>query len=246
MPNFWKIVNQVIDEADVLLLLLDARLIEETRNREIEDKIKRQEKPLIYVITKSDLVDKEQAERDSKKLFPSVFISAKEHQGTNKLREKILVEAKRLRIELVTVGVLGYPNVGKSSLINALKGKKAARTSILAGYTKGVQKVKAGKRILLLDTPGVIPYKEKDHFKHALIGTLDFTRIQEPDMIVLRLLEKFPGKVEKFYGVEQQEDLEEIIEEIAIKKNILIKGGKPDLIRTAIMILKDWQKGEIN
>ena len=245
--NFWKVVNKVIDEADILLLLLDARLVEKTRNKEIEDKVKKAGKTLIFVVTKSDLVEKTDAEKYKKQLKPCVFVSAIKHHGTTMLRERILIEASKAKIpyKMIKVGVLGYPNVGKSTLINALSGRKAARTSIISGYTTGVQKVKADNRIMLLDTPGVIPYMEKDQTKHAAIGTEDFTKIKDPDMTVMKMMEKFPGKIESFYGVEQLEDKEEVIIRIAKKKKALKKGNRPDIERVSRMILKDWQAGKI-
>lgn len=247
MKNFWLIVNEVINRADVLLLVLDARFVNETRNKEIENKVKNLKKPLIYVLTKCDLVSKDIVEKYKNELNPSVFISAKEHQGTNILREKMIIEAKRAGIDKkpITVGVLGYPNVGKSSLINAMKGKKSAPTSILSGYTKRMRKVKADNRIVFFDTPGVIPYKEKNEISHAFIGTIDFTKAKDQDIIVIELMNRFPGRVESFYGVEIKEDKEESIEEIALKRKILKKGNMPDISRVATMILKDWQKGLI-
>ncbi len=247
MKNFWKIVNDVINDADILLMILDARLIDETRNNEIETKVLKSGKPLIYVLTKCDLVDKNFVEKYKKILIPSVFVSATEHLGTTKLRDRILIEAKRAYYEkkCVTVGVLGYPNVGKSSLINAMKGKHAAGTSITSGYTKGIQKVRIDKRIMLLDTPGVIPYKEHARLKHQLIGTIDFAKARQPDLAVIALMERFPGRIETFYGVKENEDVDEVIESIAKKRNILKKGGGPDADRMARMILKDWQKGII-
>ena len=91
MANFWQLVNKVIREADVLLLLLDARLVEKTRNMEIEDKVRKAGKVLIYVITKSDLVDKQDVEKYKKTLKPCVFVSAVKHHGTTILRERILI-----------------------------------------------------------------------------------------------------------------------------------------------------------
>ena len=61
--NFWKIVNDVIQDSDVLLLLLDARLVKETRNKEIEEKVKKAGKTLIFVVTKSDLANKDDVEK---------------------------------------------------------------------------------------------------------------------------------------------------------------------------------------
>jgi ribosome biogenesis GTPase A len=248
MANYWKLVNDVIFQSDVLLLLLDARLVEETRNDEIEHKVKLRNKPLIYVITKCDLIPKEQLEHYKKELNPCVIVSSIKHFGTTMLRDRILIEAKRAGItdRLVKVGVLGYPNVGKSSLINSMKGRHVASTSIQSGHTRSVQEIRSDNRIMFWDTPGVIPYREKDRVKHALIGTIDFTKARDPEMAIIGLMAKFPKRIELFYGVDEKEDKDETIEEIAVKRNVLKKGGKPDSVRMARLILKDWQKGLIN
>lgn len=246
MANFWYLVNTVINDADVLLLVLDSRLIDETRNFEIENKVKRLEKPLIYVMTKCDLVEKKELEEKKKELKTAVFISAKDHLGTTILRERIMIEAKRAGVkDQITVGVLGYPNVGKSSLINAMKGKKSAPSGNVAGVTKGLQKIKADNTLMFIDTPGVIPYQEKTYLKHALTGTIDFNHVKEPDLAVFELMMRYPGRLETYYGVKEADDKEETLEEIAVKRKMLIRGGGPDIVRMARVILKDWQKGSI-
>ena len=245
MPNFWKLVNQVIRQADVIILLLDARLIEETRNLEVEHKVKKANKPLIYVVTKSDLVKKSALEKIP--LKPIVFVSARKHLGTTLLRKRILLEGKKAYgpQESFTIGVLGYPNVGKSSLINAMKGRRSAPTSSTSGFTKGIQEVRADNRLVFLDTPGVIPFKEKDQAKHILIGTIDYNKVKDPELAVIIIMEKYPGRIEKHYQIKSEPDFEHQIELIALKNNLLMKQGKPDLERTARMILKDWQTGKI-
>jgi len=241
MASFWKHVKRVIDEADIIIEVLDARSIKDTRNFEIEDKIQKAEKRILYVVTKCDLADIKKIKLEKKNIFPSVFISSKEHLGTTILKKKIL---ELSRGEKVVVGVVGYPNVGKSSLINALAGRGAARTSSESGYTKGWQKIKVDNKIMLLDTPGVFPKKEKDIIKHGKIGAIDYSKIKDPEIAALHLIQDKKELFEKYYNVEGK-DSEEILEEVALKLKKLQKGGKPNLEAAARAVLKDWQTGKI-
>ena len=242
MATYWKIVNDVINEADVLLEVIDARLISESRNKEIEDKVKRSEKPLIYVLNKCDLVEKSKLEKVKKELHPCVFVSAKNHLGTGFLRTEILKRAPRA---VFKVGVLGYPNTGKSSIINALKGRASASTAPLSGHTKGIQLIKVSKRMYLLDTPGVFPYKEKDESKHAIFAARTFSDLKDPESATMNLIETFPKQIENFYKVKHKDDPEEVLEQIAFRLNKLLKGAQPDLNAAARIVLKDWQSGKI-
>jgi hypothetical protein len=240
--SFWKIVNEVIKQSDVVLEVLDARLIDETRNSEIEEKIEKEGKKLVHVVNKIDLIDKDSIKEKLKELSNPVFISSKERLGTTILKNKIMQIAGK---EKVTVGVVGYPNTGKSSVINALAGSKKARTSPSAGFTRGIQKVKASDRIILLDTPGVFPFEEKDEVKSALIGAKTPEQLKDPDLAAVELIKVLNGKVEKHYNVQRLEDYEEILENIAKKMNKLKKGGIPDIDTAAMIIIKDWQRGKI-
>lgn len=242
MANFWRIVDRVIKESDVVLEVLDARMIKETRNLEIEEKVKKLGKRLIYVINKCDLADQKALAGLKRELTPSVFVSARERLGTTMLRNRILQVGAKLR---VVVGVVGYPNTGKSSVINALAGRSKARTSPQPGFTKGLQLIRADNRIQLIDTPGVIPYCEDDEEKHALIAAADASRVREPELVAMQLIERLDGRVEKHYGMEKADDAEEALEAIAMRLKRLKAGGKPDTEATARMIIRSWQKGEI-
>ncbi|MEK6900359.1 MAG: GTPase, partial [Nanoarchaeota archaeon] len=104
MPSFWRHVNQVLREADIIIEVLDARFIEDTRNVEIEYKTLHSGKKLLFVFNKCDLVDLYKLKQETKELQPSVFISSREKLGTTILKKKILELSHG---QNVVVGVLG-------------------------------------------------------------------------------------------------------------------------------------------
>lgn len=241
MPSFWKHVNRVIQEAEIILEVLDARMVDDTRNPEIEQKIKAANKKIIYAINKCDLVERDKLEQIKKNLKPSVFISSTDRLGTTILKKKILELSHG---ERVVVGVVGYPNVGKSSLINALSGRGSAKTSAESNYTKGWQKIRVDNKIMLLDTPGVLSYQEKDLVKYGKTGAMSYGKIKNPELAALGLIEEKNTVIKKYYQVEGT-DPDEILENIAFKLKKVQKGKEADLEATARLVLKDWQSGKI-
>lgn len=267
MVSFWKVVNEVIDQSDVVLEVLDARFPEETRNREIENKLRRQKKQIIFVLNKSDLVKEKFADL-SLDFEHYVFVSAKNNLGTTRLRSmlkelarekensylrlKHSVRRPKVEVKPLLVGVLGYPNTGKSSLINVLKQKKSALTSSTPGFTRGMQKIRIDRGIYLIDTPGVFAYKEAkfdDDERFTLANVKDYRKIEDPDIVAMVILRKAyrsnPKIIEELYGVKVTEDPQETIELIAIKYHWLMKGGQPNIDQTSRKIIQDWQRGKI-
>ncbi|MBS3170528.1 50S ribosome-binding GTPase [Candidatus Woesearchaeota archaeon] len=240
MKNFWGIVNKVLKHVDIIILVQDARFPEQTENIELEDKA--EGKPIIHVLNKSDLTDKKAIEKYKHKYKNCVYLSAKEHTGTSILLQKILEISQGKNS---VVGVFGYPNTGKSSIINALKGRKSAKTSPRAGYTKARQLIRINDKIFLMDTPGVLPYMDNDPTKLAMIGSIDLSKTKDPDLAAMQLIDLKKNLICKYYGVKESSP-ERVLSEIAIKYKKLIKGGKPNMNETAKMLLKDWQKGKIS
>ena len=243
MASFWVHENDVIEKADIVIEVLDARMIKETRNIEVEHKVREAKKILLYCINKSDLVGKEKTQKLSHFLKPGVFISSRDKLGTTILKKKILELSHG---KPCVVGVLGYPNVGKSSVINALSGRGAARTSSQSGFTKGLQKVKVDNKIMLIDTPGVFPYGEKDAFKHTLTGSIDAAQLRDPEQMALRFIEQKMDIVKAHYDLpDEMDDLDDILEEIAIKLKLFNTGKTPDIVRASRRLLQDWQMGKL-
>lgn len=260
-PKYPELVEKIIIVSDIILEILDARFIEETRNKELEKEIKKQKKKIIFVLNKSDLVEKIKT-----KLKPYVAISCTKKRGARELRALIQKEAKTLKkktgkvlrgdkikeskSEKITVGVIGYPNTGKSSTINLLVGKPKAKIASVAGYTKNLQKVKLTNEIQLIDSPGVIPkeiYSGTDKealAQHTKVGGRSYSQVKDPETIVAKLLLEFP-QIEEFYKISANSDAEILIEELGRKKGYLKKGGQVNEDQTARLILKDWQEGRI-
>ncbi|WP_064496836.1 GTPase [Methanocaldococcus jannaschii] len=244
-----KIVNKIIDECDVILLVLDARDPEMTRNRELEKKIKAKGKKLIYVLNKADLVPKDILEK-WKEVFGenTVFVSAKRRLGTKILREMIKQSLKEMGKKEGKVGIVGYPNVGKSSIINALTGKRKALTGSVAGLTKGEQWVRLTKNIKLMDTPGVLEMRDEDDL--VISGALRLEKVENPIPPALKILSRINNFdnsiIKEYFGVDYEEVDEELLKKIGNKRSYLTKGGEVDLVRTAKTIIKEYQDGKLN
>ncbi len=232
MTKYDMLVNRVIANADILLIVIDARRVKESINKKLERRIINSKKKYLYVINKIDLNMPE-------KIPNSVQISAREHIGTMGLLRKIMEIG---RGKEVTVGVVGFPNTGKSTVINALKGRRSAPVSSVSGYTKGLQKVRVNDKIMMIDTPGVFSYERKDDI---LIGAIDSHKVRDPEYAAAELIKKLDGLVEKYFGVAVNKDSLKTLEEIALKKHILKKGGLADVERMGAEILRLCQVGKI-
>jgi ribosome biogenesis GTPase A len=120
-----------------------------------------------------------------------------------------------------------------------------------AGYTKGMQKLKLTKDILLLDSPGVIPsedysqHEQEKITKHQKVGGKSFSQIKEPEILLVALVKEYSKQIDKYYGIDSDEDSEKLIEEVGKKNRFLKKGGEIDSDKTSRKIIKDFQEGKI-
>ena len=232
--------------SDIILEVVDSRFPLESRNNELEDKVKKAKKKLIIVLNKCDLVSKDLMDELKKQIPNSVFVSSKINYGTTILRKMILSEAKNKEI---TAGVVGYPNTGKSSLINMLKHVSAAKTSNQSGFTKRKQQIRIDNKIILIDTPGVLQYKEKDESKLVLLNAKSASQVKEPEIpameIIILFKNKNPSTFEKYYGIKIKEDVYETLEEIGKKMRKFKKGEEVNINSASKKIIEDWQNGKI-
>jgi ribosome biogenesis GTPase A len=239
--EFWKNVREILNASHVLLEILDASHLQDTRNPEFERKVLVRGKILIYVVNKCDQENIMDVMEEAKGFSPVVFISARDHKGIRNLRSMIMMLSKKKKIEEPVVGIFGYPNVGKSSVINSLKGRRSAKVAGEAGYTRSLKYIKSGK-LLLIDSPGVLPHGETDTVKHVRIGAKNADKIRNPLKVAESLIVQGEGKIEKHYDVRRDKDPMVVIERIAKKKGLLKKGGVPDVKRAAVFILMEIRK----
>ncbi|MHA1263953.1 MAG: GTPase [Candidatus Helarchaeota archaeon] len=247
MSQQWQIVKEVINDADLILEVLDARDPIGTRNIKLEKLVLSfNNKRLLLVLNKIDLIPKEIATKWREILqleFPTIALSAKRkfERTLRFLRKKILQLALQLP---VFVGIVGYSNVGKSTIINGLKGTKIVGTSPEAGFTRGKQYINLTKNIRLIDSPGIIPI-EGDEVERAMRGLLTPEKINNVDAVVLEILNR-TGKttLSNIYKIDFSQ-YDEFLENLAKKRGKLLPGGEPDLYEAAKIVIRDWQRDKI-
>jgi ribosome biogenesis GTPase A len=261
----YYLFKKALNNVDLALEIVDSRFILDSTIKKAEELVKKKEIPFALIINKSDLLDKKDINYLEKKLrskgYLPFFVSARKRLGTKKVREwlgflrkKINKEKGKEKIEGV---VFGYPNVGKSSFLNVLKGKSSAGTSSIPGFTKGIQYLRINKWLRFIDTPGL--FFPLDLRKKALLGIIN-PNADPQDLIdslwylIIELkemkyglieLEKYGFKKEELKNINDWDYFLKLIEKKAKEMNYKIKSDKADLGRFAKKIIVDWQKGKI-
>ncbi|PWW72727.1 P-loop containing nucleoside triphosphate hydrolase protein [Tuber magnatum] len=288
---FDKMFKQVIDAADVILYVLDARDPEGTRSRDVERQIMMAdggEKRLILILNKIDLVPTTVLKGWLDYLcryFPTLPLRASgpasnaqtfDHksltvQGTSATLLKALksfAHAKQLK-RSVSVGVIGYPNVGKSSVINALTGRlggsqTACPTGAEAGVTTSLREVKLDKKLKLLDSPGIVfpnsnnPGSSKDdQARLILLNAVPPKQILDPVPAVALLIRRLSTSQTLFNKLLDHYSLPPLVDttatdvttdflvQVARKRGRLGKGGIPNTEAAAKAVIMDWRDGRI-
>lgn len=146
----------------------------------------------------------------------------------------------------ISVGFIGYPNVGKSSVINTLRSKKVCKVAPIAGETKVWQYITLMRRIYLIDCPGVVyPSAETDSEK-VLKGVVRVELINNPEDYIGEVLSRVRREyLIKTYKVDNWETPTEFLEKLAYRSGKLLKKGEPDIGIVARIVLNDWQRGKL-
>ncbi|PNW75595.1 hypothetical protein CHLRE_12g533050v5 [Chlamydomonas reinhardtii] len=146
----------------------------------------------------------------------------------------------------ITVGVVGLPNVGKSSLINSLKRQRVAQVGNTPGVTKSVQEVVLDKHIKLLDSPGVVFADAESDAAAALRNAIKVERLSDPISPVSEILKRVPAKqLMVLYKISSFSAPEEFLQLVSLARGKLRRGGTPDAAAAARIVLQDWNDGRI-
>jgi nuclear GTP-binding protein len=146
----------------------------------------------------------------------------------------------------IVVGIIGYPNVGKSSIINSLKRSKAANVSANPGCTKTLQTIKLDHHISLIDSPGVLFAAGESQADLVLRNCVKVEQMEDPISAVVDLVSKVPAEsLMEVYRIAAFSSPQEFISHVAHKRGKLKAGGVPNLAAAATSILKDWTNGVI-
>jgi len=251
---FPKIVEELIENSDIILEVIDARFIDKTRNIVLEKVIREKGKKLVFILNKADIADVKEIKMNYNlsDIQPYILFSSKSSIGRARLRQLIKIEASRVKKKGdVKVGIIGYPNTGKSTLINTLSRGKKASTSALAGHTTGIQKIRISSNVLMIDSPGVLPIEEENSLNPEIVkrqietSVKNYEKVKYPDFVVKDIMEENPSLLENHYEADSQGDVEILLENLGIRWKFLKKGGVVDQDRVARKILKDWKDGKI-
>ena len=147
----------------------------------------------------------------------------------------------------ISVGFIGYPNTGKSSIINTLRKKKVCTVAPIPGETKVWQYITLMKRIYLIDCPGVVPPSNEDSPEDILLrGVVRVEKLENPAQYISAVLQRAkPQHIERTYEVKGFEGALEFLELLARKGGRLLKGGEADVDGVAKMVLNDFLRGKI-
>ncbi|EJW01648.1 hypothetical protein EDEG_03807 [Edhazardia aedis USNM 41457] len=246
--SYMKHVNSVIAQSDVIFQILDARDPLGSRNEEIECKICSAGKKLVLILNKIDLVPKHIVNEWHillKNEFPTLIF----HRDFNKAEIFSLLKnyCRSADGEMkITVGIVGYPNVGKSTFINKLmRSDDCCNTGKQAGITKTVHTLNLENNIKLLDTPGVVFNKNMTLSNVLRMAVdLDSVNVYSYTNELLELLDKIEVCV--FYRIEEFKDTTEFLKLLAQRFKMVKKKGSLDTEEAAKKFLRDFASGKIS
>lgn len=264
MAKTKREIKEKLPLIDVVYEVVDARMPISSKVIDIDDIIKN--KPRILIMTKYDMCDKSQTDKIIKyykdKGYSVVPVDLIKNTNVNliiketsKVSDIINLERKKKGLkpkQSVRALVIGAPNVGKSTLINRLVGKKKTVTGNKPGVTKQLSWIRVGSNIELLDTPGILWPKLENQVHAYNLAALSSVKEEVVDLqdlsiyILHKLNELYPNYLEKRYGITTvSDDIIATLEEIGNRRGAKISGGEIDYDKVYSIIIRDLKEGLI-
>lgn len=264
MPIHWypghmhkaiREMTTLLPDVDLVIELLDARLPGSSQNPAITKL--RHNKQCIKILSKSDLADPKATlhwqahfEQDaSVKTLQTTLDQQDKAQRLIRLCRALVPSKVKANLNMLVM-VAGVPNVGKSTLINALAGRKAAKTGNEPAITKGQQRIKLAEGIVLLDTPGLLWPKidnENSGYRLAASGAIKDTAMAIEDVafyLADYLIKQYPTVLKERYDLASVPDTElEFFEQMGARRGCLVAGGRVDLEKASAILVNEFRAG---
>ena len=259
MAKTKREISDKLNLIDIVYEVIDARMPISSKIVDIDDLIKN--KPRILIVTKYDLCDKEETNKIlanyKKDGYNIIHIDLMKGDTSNiiSLTNEIMNSINQSRIDKgmkprsARVLIVGAPNVGKSTLINRLVGRKSAGVGNKPGFTKTLSWIRVNKDIELLDTPGILWPKLTDQDGAKTLAA--FSSIKDEiiniDNIATFILNKlytlYPSKLKERYDITNLDDIVEVYEIIGRKRGALSRGNIVDYEKVSNIIIRDLRNG---
>ncbi|KAJ3679293.1 hypothetical protein LUZ60_017304 [Juncus effusus] len=252
--RIWGELYKVVDSSDVVVQVLDARDPQGTRCFRLEKHLKEKcaHKLMVLLLNKCDLVPAWVTKgwlRVLSKEYPTLAFHASitKSFGKDSLLS-VLRQFARLKSDkqAISVGFVGYPNVGKSSVINTLCSKSVCNVAPIPGETKVWQYITLTKRIFLIDCPGVVYHNHDSETDIVLKGVVRVTNLKDASEHIGEVLKRVKKEhLQRAYKINDWTDDEDFLVQMSKATGKLLKGGEADIMASARAILHDWQRGKI-
>lgn len=259
MKKTRELIKENLKAVDVVVEIIDSRIPISSRNPIIDELV--QGKKRIVVLGKADLADEKETQRWKKQLEATgdKVLALNLQSGENIKQLLKLLEAEQAERNAeksfarpLRLMIVGVPNVGKSSLINRLIGRRSTKTGDRPGVTRGKQWVTLENGMQLLDTPGILWPKFEDPnvgLFLAFCGSIkdDILGVQDLAFELIKVLEKeYPDNLKERYGLDDiAEETIENMDAIALKRGFILSGKRIDYERTGRTVLDEFRGGRL-